>query len=253
MINASDSRQTIFDRLIGRRMCVIGGLLLLLAGSPAHPALVSVGDAIGDGWIISSIDAGITLDFTATAPAPANSSTRGVLVVDVGHTDLSSLKFGLRQTTAIADISTSSTSGGLRLLMNLIATDNGARPWTGYLISALELSHVDPTGLSTGTHLQDAHFHNTAAGFAANPLVLVGMGDNLASLAFGMGTEVAVNDSFTVDNILLHERYFEGMQRNFEIELQPISEPPTLLILVVALLLLQFSRCLRTRASALVR
>ena len=218
-----------------------GALLALMAAQPAQAALVSVGDAIGAGWVVDSIDAGVTLDFTDTVPAAGvggNSSTRGFLLVDVGHVDFSARKFRLRQTTALNDITTSAVSGGLRLLMSVIAANNGILPWSGYLITALDQSHVDAAGIKIDDHKQDAHFHNTPNGFGSTPLVLKGPGDNVLDLTYGLGSKVDANELFKADNILVHERFFAQTQRVFDIILRPLPEPGTLWLAGPLILLL---------------
>ena len=218
-------------------------LLALLAAQPAQAALVSVGDAIGDGWVVDNIDAGVTLDFTSTVPtsgAMGNSNTRGFLLVDVGHVDFTARKFGLHQTTALNDITTSAVTGGLRLLMSVIADNNGTLPWAGYMISALDRSHVDPAAISgLDDHKQDAHFHDTPKGFGSTPLTLAGPGDNVYDLNFGLGTKVDINnDPFKANNILVHERFFAQTQRVFDISLRPVPEPGTLWLAGPLILLL---------------
>lgn len=220
-------------------------LLALVAAQPAQAALVGVGDAIGDGWVVDNIGAGVILDFTSTVPASGaggNSSTRGFLLVDVGHTDFSARKFGLRQTTAVADIATSGQDGGLRLLMSVFAANNGTLPWAGYVISALDRSHIDPAGKTIGTHKQDAHFHNTPTGFDSTPLTLQGVDNNVFDMIFGLGTQVDVNNSFKAEKILVHERFFAGTRRVFDISLRPVPEPGTLWLAGPLLLLLRGRR-----------
>ena len=219
-------------------------LLALLAAQPAQAALVGVGDPIGDGWVVDNIDAGVTLDFTSTVMPLGPSGTRGALLVYVCHVDFIARKFGLRQTMALVDIAALSTaalgpSGGLRLLMSVIAANNGALPWAGYVISALDQSHVVAAGKSgLGDHKQDAHFHDSPGGFGSTPLTLAGLGDNVYDLTFGLGTIVDVNDAFKADNILVHERFFAGTQRVFDISLRAVPEPGTLWLAGPLILLL---------------
>lgn len=228
--------------LCGRWLAAV--VLVLMAAPPAQAVLVSVGAALGDGWVVDNIDAGVTLDFTSTIPvsgAGGNSFTRGFLLVDVGHTDFSARKFGLRQTTPVDGpdaITTSGQDGGLRLLMSVFAADNGLLPWAGYVISARDRSHIDPAGKNIGNHKQDAHFHDTPNGFGATPLALIGLGDNVYDLTYGLGTIVDVNELFKANNILVHERFFAGTQRLFDISLRPVPEPGTLWLAGPLLLLL---------------
>ena len=249
--------EQIIDRLGARCLScgrwLAGLMLVLVAAQPAQAVLVSVGDAIGVGWVVDSIDAGVTLDFTSTVPASGamgNSSTRGFLLVDVGHVDFTARKFRLRQTTALADISTSAATGGLRLLMSVIAANNGILPWAGYVISALDQSHVDAAGNNIDDHKQDAHFHDSPKGFDSTPLALKGIGDNVYDLTYGLGTIVEVDELFKADNILLHERFFAGTQRVFDISLRPVPEPGTLWLAGPLLLLLLHGRRRLQRASA---
>ena len=159
-------------------------------------------------------------------------------------------KFRLRQTTALADISTSAATGGLRLLMSVIAANNGILPWAGYVISALDQSHVDAAGNNIDDHKQDAHFHDTPKGFDSTPLALKGIGDNVYDLTYGLGTIVEVDELFKADNILLHERFFAGTQRVFDISLRPVPEPGTLWLAGPLLLLLLHGRRRLQRAPA---
>ena len=237
--------EQLFDRVYALRgLCgrwLAGALLAVAAAHPAQAVLVSVGDAIGAGWVVDSIDAGVTLDFTDTVPASGaggNSSTRGFLLVDVGHVDFSARKFRLRQTTALNDITTSSPGGGLRLLMSVIAANNGILPWAGYVISAFDQSHVDAAGNNIDDHKQDAHFHNTPNGFGSTTLALKGPGDNVYDLTYGLGALVDVNELFKADNILVHERFFAQTQRVFDISLRPVVPEPGTLWLVGPLILL---------------
>lgn len=214
-------------------------LLALVATQPAQAALVGVGDAIGDGWVVDNIDAGVLLDFTSTVTPLGPSGTRGFLLVDVGHVDFTARKFGLRQTTPLIDITTSAPAGGLRLLMSVIAANNGTLPWAGYVISALDRSHVDAAdkkGLDD--HKQDAHFHDSPGGFGSTPLTLAGLGDNVYDLTFGLGTIVDIDDPFEANKILVHERFFAGTQRVFDISLRPVPEPGTLWLAGPLILLL---------------
>lgn len=218
-------------------------LLALMAAQPAQAIPVLVGGAIGVGWEVDNIDAGVTLDFTSTDPANGNSNTRGLLLVKVGHADFSSRKFGLRQTTALNAIVTSNPGDGLRLLMRVIAANNGTLPWAGYVISALDRSHVDAAGLTIGGHKQDAHFHDSPDEFGSIPLALSGIGNNVYDLTYGLGTIVGIDplldaNLFSANNILVHERFFEGKQRVFDISLRPVPEPGTLWLAGPLILLL---------------
>jgi hypothetical protein len=223
----------------------------LIAYRPAHATPILVGGAVGDGWVVDNIDAGVTLDFTAHTAASSNSGTRGRLAVEVTHLDFTTKKFGLRQTTPIGQIGSTSTSGGLRLLMDVTATNSSltGSSWIGYVIATDDRSHVANAG-GVGDHLADAHFHNTPTGFGGDPLVLMGNGDNVPLLNFGLGFPVDPPDGFEkVSNILLHERHFADTQRVFDVLLHPVPEPGTLLLLSAAVLGLGVASRRRPRCS----
>ena len=70
---------------------------IIVAARPTGAAMVNNGDPIGPNYKIGSIDAGVAVDFTATAPDPSNSTTIGKLTVTMGHTNTNPLGFHLTE------------------------------------------------------------------------------------------------------------------------------------------------------------
>jgi hypothetical protein len=80
-----------------------------------------------------------------------------------------------------------------------------------------------------------AHFHDTNDNFGSGPLVLQGNGDNVVQLNFGLGFAVVPGATFTASNILLHERSYAGLQRDFRVETIPsIPEPASWVLAAIA-------------------
>ncbi len=222
----------------GRKLAFGIGLIVagLLAGTRSADALIlNNGDAVGANYTIQGIDAGVTVDFTATAPAAGNSNTIGKLTVTMSHSGLAPLGFTLTENAPAA--ATSAASGGLRLLLDVKDTNGMTVDWVDYHIhaedNAEDVNAIRQTLMpNESSHLIDAHFHDTAAGFGSNPLVLQGSGDNVTDLNFGLGSPVTPGNDFTASNILLHERDFQGFQRTFQITMNPtvVPEPPTFVL-----------------------
>lgn len=207
-----------------RLLCGIISLGLLAGTSRA--AVINNGGVIGTNYTIQGIDAGVTVDFTAHAPAAGNSTTIGKITLTPNHNALVWLGFTLKQNAA-AEVD-STANGGLRLLLDVVDQNGMNVAWLDYHIRAVDAAAPVNAGNEVG-HLGVAHFHDTNANFAANPLVLQGNGDNVVQLDFGLGAPVAPGATFTASNILLHERSYAGMQREFRIESIPsVPEPSTL-------------------------
>jgi hypothetical protein len=200
-------------------------LLLLLTGTSSVYALPIVnGGAVGANYTIQGIDAGVAMDFMAHAPAGVNNNTIGKLTMVTSHMTYDWLGFSLKQNAPAA--ANSAASGGLRLLLDVIDTNGMQVPWDEYKIRAVDkAAPANPGG--QGNHLGIAHFHDTTAGFKGDPLVLKGEGDNVIQLNFGLGALVMPGNKFTATNILLHERDYQGMQREFRVETR-VPEPGTL-------------------------
>lgn len=207
-------------------------LAVLLAGArSADAGLINNGDPVGPRYTIQSIDAGVMVDFVATAPADGNSNTIGKLTVTMSHSNL--LPLGFRLTGNAAATATSSASGGLRLLLSLKDTNAMTVAWTDYHIhaedNAEDVNAIRQTIMpNEGFHRIDAHFHNTPDGFGSSPLVLQGIGDNVTDLNYVLGSPVDPGKDFTASNILLHEREFIGFKRDFQVTFNPtVPEPAT--------------------------
>lgn len=223
--------------------------VLLAAAWSAEAAPITNGDAVGTAYTIEGIDAGVAVDFEATPPGTANNNTIGKLTVTMSHANVSPLGFTLRETVAAA--ASSSATGGLRLLIDVIDF-NGmfVDDWIDYHIHA-EDNAEDVNAIqqllnpgSQGSHKIEAHFHDSTAGFGSNPLVVQGSSDNVIDLNYGLGTAVAPTDPFTASNILLHERDFIGFAREFRVTFAPsiIPEPSTLLLVASGIAGLAASR-----------
>jgi hypothetical protein len=122
----------------------------------------------------------------------------------MSHASVTALGFTLSETAAA--LATSTASGGLRLLIDVIDTNGMGVDWVDYHISAgdnaEDVNAIRATlSPGEGSHLIDAHFHDTTTGFGSNPLVLQGSGDNVTDLAFGLGAAVASTNDFTASNI----------------------------------------------------
>lgn len=207
-------------------------LLLLLSGTSSVYALpITNGDAVGANYTVQGIDAGVALDFMAHAPAGVNNNTIGKLTMVTSHMTYDWLGFSLKQNAPAT--ANSAASGGLRLLLDVIDTNGMQVPWDEYKIRAVDKAAPANPG-NQGNHLGIAHFHDTTAGFKGDPLVLKGAGDNVIQLNFGLGALVAPGAKFSATNILLHERDYQGMQREFRVETR-VPEPGTLALAVVGL------------------
>ena len=209
--------------------------LLLLAATPAvNAAIINNNDPVGANYTIQAIDAGVSVDFTAHAPAAGNSNTIGKVTLTPNHASLVWLGFTLKQNAAAAE--TDSDNAGLRLLMDVVDQNGMIVPWIDYHVRAVDTSSPADPG-SQISHLAAAHFHNTPAGFGSNPLVLAGIGNNVTQLDFGLGAQVAPGATFTATNILLHERDYEGLQREFRIETIPsVPEPSSIVLAAIGLI-----------------
>jgi hypothetical protein len=206
--------------------------LLLFTAIPGSYAIPIVnGGAVGANYTIQGIDAGVAMDFAAHAPAGANNNTIGKLTMTTSHTTYDWLGFTLKQNAAAT--ANSSASGGLRLLLDVIDTNGMQVPWDEYKIRAVDKAAPANPGNQSG-HLAIAHFHDTTPGFKGDPLVLKGEGDNVIQLNFGLGALVMPGAKFTATNILLHERDFQGMQREFRVETR-VPEPGSLALAILGL------------------
>src|SRR5438105_2496817 len=160
---------------------------IIVAARPTGAAMVNNGDPIGPNYKIGSIDAGVGVDFTATAPDPSNSNTIGKLTVTMGHTNTNALGFHLTENAPAA--ASSSASGGLRLLMDVKDTNGMTLDWIDYHIVATDnaenVNAIRQTLMpNEGTHSVEAHFH----GGPGSPLVIQGIDDNVTALNYGLGS-----------------------------------------------------------------
>jgi len=222
----------------GRKLGLVIGLLSagLFADFQTGQAVPLMnGDPVGPNYTIESIDAGVAVDFTATAPNAGNSNTIGKLTVTMSHSSLVFLGFMLHE-NAVAAMS-SAANGGLRLLMDVVDTNGMTLSWVDYHIETQDNAE-DVNAIrallrpNEGLHLIEAHFH-TPDNFASNPLVLKSSGDNEPELDFGLGSPVDPGKKFMASNILLHERDFAGFQRGFRVQNIPTVPEPTSLALTV--------------------
>lgn len=220
-----------------------GFLVCSLVAGGSSAGVINNGDPVGANYKIQGIDAGVSVDFTAYAPAAANSTTIGKLTITMNHGGLNWLGFSLKQNAAAEN--DSSASGGLRLLLDVIDKNGMTVDWKDYHIRAVDAAVPGTPGNEDG-HLGVAHFHNTNENFGATPLVLQGNGDNVKIMDFGLGALVAPNATFTASNILLHERSYATMQREFRIEAIPsVPEPASILLAAFGIVGLLALRCSR--------
>jgi hypothetical protein len=209
-------------------------LLLLAEMHSGHAAIINNNDPVGANYTIQAIDAGVTVDFTPHVAAPANNNTIGKLTLTPNHAALNWLGFTLKENAAAG--ATSVASGGLRVLLDVVDQNGMVVPWIDYHIRAVDTSAPVEPG-NEAFHLAVAHFHDTTAGFGSNPLVLMGVGDNVIQLDYGLGAPVAPGATFTATNILLHERDYEGLQREFRIETIPsVPEPASFVLAAIGLI-----------------
>ncbi len=210
---------------------------------------------MGGAYTIENIDPGAAVDFTATTPAAGNNTTIGKLTITMSHASVTPLGFTLSET--VAAVATSSASGGLRLLIDVIDTNGMVVSWVDYHIhaedNAEDVNAIRATlSPGEGSHKIEAHFHDSTAGFGSAPLVLQGSGDNVTDLDYGLGAAVAPANDFTASNILLHERDFIGFRRQFQLTFAPsiIPEPSTFLLVASGIVGLAASRRRFARAHS---
>ncbi|MBI4903483.1 MAG: PEP-CTERM sorting domain-containing protein [Acidobacteria bacterium] len=217
-----------------RKSALSLGLLtvVLLAGAnSAGAAIITNGDAVGPNYTIQAIDPGVSVDFVATVPAAGNNNTIGKLTVTMSHLNLFPLSFRLTENAAATV--TSGASAGLRLLLDVRDTNGMVVPWFDYHIhaedNAEDVRAIQALfGPGEGSHLVAAHFHDSTTGFGSNPLVILGLADNVVDLNYGLGAMVNPGQLFSANNILLHERDFAGFQRDFQVTFTPsVPEPAT--------------------------
>ena len=234
------------------RACVFSLLVVLLAGArSAEAAAILNGGAVGANYTIENIDAGVAVDW---APGAGPNTTIGKLTITMSHTNLAYIGFTLKETAAAG--ATSSASGGLRLLIDVIDTNGMVTDWVDYHILAEDtpetVDAIRELSPNETSHLIDAHFHDTTEGFGSSPLVLQGSGDNVTSLNFGLGAAVTPTNDFTASNILLHERDFIGFSREFRVTFAPsiIPEPSTFLLVASGMVGLAARRRRRARVQS---
>ena len=204
----------------------------LLAALPtADAAIINNGDPVGANYKIQGINVLGSVDFTAHVPvsgneAGQNSNTIGKLTLTLNHAALAWQGFTLKQNAAAG--ADSKITGGLRLLLDVVDTNGMQVPWIDYHIRAVDNTPNGPADDPDGGHRTTAHFHDGTFGYAAGPLGLYGASNNVTQLNYHLGTQVNPGGTFTASNILLHERDFMGLQREFTIETIPsIPEPTT--------------------------
>jgi len=225
-----------------------------IASPSAKAAFLNNGDAVGGAYTIQNISPGLTIDFTTHMPAAANSTTIGELTMFANHANFEWLGFDLFENAPAA--AESNENGGFRLLLDVRDTNAFMPPvsWVDYHVAAREYTPIDFSNLppeerpNEGAHKTIAHFHNTPAGYGPNPLSPQGGQNNVIQLDFGLPAAVAPGVEFTVNNILVHERDFQGHQRSFRIETQPsVPEPGTIVLALVGGLGVSACGCRRQR------
>ena len=213
----------------------------LLGGAwSADAAIINNGDAVGLNYKIQGIDVAGSVDFTAHAPVAGtemgqNNNTIGKLTLTLSHAALGWLGFSLKQNAAAA--ADSNAAGGLRLLLDVVDKNGMRVPWMDYHIRAVDITPNGPEDDPGGGHRTVAHFHDTTFGFGSDPLVVQGASNNRVQIDYGLGVAVNAGATFTASNILLHERDFMGLQREFRIESIPsVPEPTTFVLAAMGLL-----------------
>jgi hypothetical protein len=119
----------------GKKLGLVIGLLSagLFGGvRSGHAVAIMNGDPVGANYTIESIDAGVAVDFTATAPNAGNSNTIGKLTVTMSHSSLVFLGFTLHENAKA--MMSSAANGGLRLLMDVVDTNGMTLSWVDYHI-----------------------------------------------------------------------------------------------------------------------
>ncbi len=110
-------------------------------------------------------------------------------------------------------------------------------PWIDYHIRAMDNTVNGPEDDPDGGHRTTAHFHDNTFGFGSNPLVVQGNSNNRVQIDYGLGAAVNPGAMFTASNILVHERDFQNLKRQFRIETIPsVPEPATFVLAALAVL-----------------
>ena len=222
---------------------IVAGLLvagLLVGAWSADAAIINNGGAVGANYTIQGIDVAGSVDFTPHAPVPGtgagqNNNTIGKLTLTPNHAALVWLGFTLKQNAAAG--ADSNITGGLRVLLDVVDTNGMLVPWIDYHIRAVDNTPNGPEDDPDGGHRTTAHFHNNSFGFGSGPLVMQGNPNNTVQINYGLGAPVNPTATFTASNILLHERDFMGLQREFRIETIPsVPEPTTFVLAAMGLL-----------------
>ena len=222
--------------------------IAMCCNTPTAQAALAVGDPVGTDYKITAIDAGVTVDFAAHAVDPATSNTIGKLTITLNHTDLQFLGFTLKQNgVATAD---SSEGGGLRLLLDVKDTNGMAAAWTDYHIRATDRHNPIVEFDNVSFHSNLAHFHDSPTGFSSTLLVVQAPSNNVTQLNYGLGAAVNPGAMFTASNILLHERTYNGFQREFTVDFAPSVPEPTSFTILLGLCVVAGSMARYRHSSA---
>lgn len=214
---------------------------LLVSAGTAHAAIVNNGDPIGTDYKIFGISVAGSVDFTPHTPVSGtvegtNNFTIGKLTLTLNHGALVWEGFDLVQNGIPGEGANFGASAGLRVLLDVVDENGMEVPWIDYHIRAVDNTVGGPAHDPDASHSPQAHFHDTTFGFGSSPLVVQGNADNVLQINYGLGTAVNPGGTFTASNILVHERNWAGLQRQFRIETIPsVPEPTTFLLAAVAL------------------
>ncbi len=177
-------------------------------------------------------------------------STKGTLIETTTRNNIDPLTISFQQ---VFETSTSSVSGGLRLLFKETVTNQSTKDWAGYTMQLIDNTPA-PNNPPSDSHPPEPHFHPNDSGATFPPFNPVNLPDPATTLNIGDGiNKVAIGGDFNVTSLLLHERQFaigiipDPGRRTFDLVETPIPTPEPGGVALVATLVLVGSVSLRNR------